>query len=141
MAGSCGWVSVSAETVSGLKAILGGLSLGRGIPFPRCRSILDEDRSDVVAPTREDQASGADGTVPRAGRRGGATPNPYRETPIDRSLTPKKTSGALYLSIGAFTQDRNCPPASHHRKRQSGKDLHNPRAGAGKARLQFLIEH
>ena len=32
-----------AETVSGLKAILGVLSLGRGIPFPRCRSILDED--------------------------------------------------------------------------------------------------
>ena len=45
MAGSCGRVSVSAETVSGLKAILGGLSLGRGIPFPRCRSILDEGRS------------------------------------------------------------------------------------------------
>ena len=45
MAGSCGWVSVSAETVSGLKAILGGLSLGRGIPFPRCRLILDEDWS------------------------------------------------------------------------------------------------
>ena len=38
-------VSVSAEIVSGLKAILGGLSLGRGIPFPRCRSILDEDWS------------------------------------------------------------------------------------------------
>ena len=36
MAGSCGCVSVSAETVSGLKAILGGLSLGRGIRFPRC---------------------------------------------------------------------------------------------------------
>jgi hypothetical protein len=46
MAGSCGCVSVSAETVSGLKAILGGLSLGRGIPFPRCRSILDEDWSE-----------------------------------------------------------------------------------------------
>ena len=45
MAGFCGCVSVSAETVSGLKAILGGLSLGRGIPFPRCRSILDEDLS------------------------------------------------------------------------------------------------
>ena len=44
--GLCGCVSVSAETVSGLKAILGGLSLGRGIPFPRCRSILDEDRSE-----------------------------------------------------------------------------------------------
>ena len=43
MAGSCGWVSVSAETVSGLKAILGGMSLGRGIPFPRCRLIWDED--------------------------------------------------------------------------------------------------
>src|SRR3954452_20173820 len=53
LAGICGCVSVSAETVSGLKAILGGLSLGRGIPFPRCRSILDEDWSDVV------RASGA----------------------------------------------------------------------------------
>ena len=31
--------------LSGLKAIFGGLSLGRGIPFPRCRLILDEDRS------------------------------------------------------------------------------------------------
>jgi hypothetical protein len=46
LAGSCGCVSVSAETVSGLKAILGGLSLGRGIPFPRCRLILDEDWSE-----------------------------------------------------------------------------------------------
>jgi hypothetical protein len=36
--GSCGCVSVSAETIPGLKAILGGLSLGGGIPFPRCRS-------------------------------------------------------------------------------------------------------
>ena len=43
LAGSCGCLSVSAETFSGVKAILGGLSLGRGIPFPRCRSILDED--------------------------------------------------------------------------------------------------
>src|SRR6478735_2138654 len=67
LARSCDWVSVSAETVSGLKAILGGLSLGRGIPFPRCRLILDEDWSHVVATTREDQASGADGTIPRAG--------------------------------------------------------------------------
>jgi hypothetical protein len=41
LAGSCGCVSVSAETVSGLKANLSGLSLGRGIPFPRCRSILE----------------------------------------------------------------------------------------------------
>ena len=39
LAGFCGCVSVSADTVSGLKAILGRLSLGRGIPFPRCRSI------------------------------------------------------------------------------------------------------
>jgi hypothetical protein len=46
LAGCCGCVSVSAETVSGLKAILGGLSLGRGIPFPRCRLILDEDWSE-----------------------------------------------------------------------------------------------
>jgi hypothetical protein len=45
LAGSCGCVLFSAETVSGLKAILGGLSLGRGIPFPRCRSILNEDWS------------------------------------------------------------------------------------------------
>jgi hypothetical protein len=37
--GPCGCVSVSAKTISGLKMILGGLSLGRGIPFPRCRSI------------------------------------------------------------------------------------------------------
>ena len=36
LAGFCGCVSVSAETVSGLNAILGGLSLGQGIPFPRC---------------------------------------------------------------------------------------------------------
>jgi hypothetical protein len=43
LAGSCGCLSVSAETFSGVKAILGGLALGRGIPFPRCRSILDED--------------------------------------------------------------------------------------------------
>ena len=49
MAGSCGCVSVSAETVSGLKAILGGLSLGRGIPFPRCRLILDKTGPNVVA--------------------------------------------------------------------------------------------
>ena len=34
LAGCCGCVSVSAETVSGLKAILGGLSLGQGILFP-----------------------------------------------------------------------------------------------------------
>jgi hypothetical protein len=41
LAGSCGCVSVSAETVSGLKAILGSLSLGRGIPFPRiCGPLL-----------------------------------------------------------------------------------------------------
>jgi hypothetical protein len=53
LAGSCGWVSVSAETVSGLKAILGGLSLGRGIPFPRCRLILVKTGPDVV------RASGA----------------------------------------------------------------------------------
>ena len=33
---------------SGLKAILGGLSLARGIPFPRCRSILDEDWSECT---------------------------------------------------------------------------------------------
>ena len=33
-AGFCGCVSVSAETVSGLNAILGVLSLGRGIRFP-----------------------------------------------------------------------------------------------------------
>jgi hypothetical protein len=52
LAGSCGWVSVSAETVSGLKAILGGLSLGRGIPFPRCRLILDEDWSGCGASFR-----------------------------------------------------------------------------------------
>jgi hypothetical protein len=39
LAGFCGCVSVSADTVSGLKAILGVLSLGGGIPFPRCRSI------------------------------------------------------------------------------------------------------
>jgi hypothetical protein len=31
--------------LSGLTAILGGLSLGRGIPFPRCRLLLDEDWS------------------------------------------------------------------------------------------------
>ena len=37
--GSYGCVSVSVETISGLKVILGGLSLGRGIPFPRCRLI------------------------------------------------------------------------------------------------------
>jgi hypothetical protein len=49
LAGCCGYVSVSAETVSGLKAILGGLSLGRGIPFPRCRLILDEAGPNVVA--------------------------------------------------------------------------------------------
>jgi hypothetical protein len=36
--GFCGCVSVSAETVSGLNAIFGVLSLGRGISFPRCRS-------------------------------------------------------------------------------------------------------
>ena len=46
LAGCCGYVSVSAETVFGLNAILGGLSLGRGIPFPRCRLILDEDWSE-----------------------------------------------------------------------------------------------
>ena len=40
LAGCCGCVSVSTETVSGLNLILGGLSLGRGIPFPRCRSIF-----------------------------------------------------------------------------------------------------
>jgi hypothetical protein len=49
LAGCCGYVSVSAETVSGLMAILGGLSLGRGIPFPRCRLILDEAGPNVVA--------------------------------------------------------------------------------------------
>jgi len=43
--GLCGCVSVSANTVFGLNAILGRLSPGRGIPFPRCRSILDEDWS------------------------------------------------------------------------------------------------
>ena len=43
--GLCGCVSVSAETFSGLEAILGYLSLRRGIPFPRCRLILDEDLS------------------------------------------------------------------------------------------------
>jgi hypothetical protein len=37
------------ETVSGLKAILGGLSLGRRIPFPRCRSILDKAKSVATA--------------------------------------------------------------------------------------------
>ena len=42
LAGFCGCVLVSAETVSGLNAILGVLSLGRGISFPRCRSILDK---------------------------------------------------------------------------------------------------
>jgi hypothetical protein len=66
MAGSCGWVSVSAETVSGLKAILGGLSLGRGIPFPRCRSILDE----------EDPANG--GNDARAGSSIGHEPSSVR---------------------------------------------------------------
>ena len=86
LAGSCGCVSVSAETVSGLKAILGGLSLGRGIPFPRCRLILDEDWSGCGGYTREDQASGADGTIPRAGRRGGQLPIPYAETSIDGRL-------------------------------------------------------
>ena len=42
LAGFCGCVWVSAETVSGLNAILGVVSLGRGISFPRCRSILDK---------------------------------------------------------------------------------------------------
>jgi hypothetical protein len=37
LVGFCGCVSVSADAVSGLNAILGGLSLGRGISFPRCR--------------------------------------------------------------------------------------------------------
>ena len=37
LAGIRGCVSVSADTVSGLNAILRGLSLCRGIPFPRCR--------------------------------------------------------------------------------------------------------
>jgi hypothetical protein len=37
LAGFCGCVPVSADTVSGLNAILRGLSLCRGIPFPRCR--------------------------------------------------------------------------------------------------------
>jgi hypothetical protein len=45
-----GCVSVSADTVSGLKAILGRLSLGRGIPFPRCRSIW---------PAQSDHGAGA----------------------------------------------------------------------------------
>jgi hypothetical protein len=34
LARCCGCVSVSAETVSGLKAILGGLSLGQGNLLP-----------------------------------------------------------------------------------------------------------
>ena len=42
LAGFSGCVWVSAETVSGLNAILGVVSLGRGISFPRCGSILDK---------------------------------------------------------------------------------------------------
>ena len=60
--------SVSAETVSGLNASLDRLSLGRGIPFPRCRgavvlgipfpqcrSILNEAWSNVVRGDRVDE--------------------------------------------------------------------------------------
>jgi hypothetical protein len=38
LVGICVGGSFSAETLSGLKANLPGLSLGREIPFPRCRS-------------------------------------------------------------------------------------------------------
>ena len=38
LVGIWGGGSFSAETLSGLKANLPGLSLGREIPFPRCRS-------------------------------------------------------------------------------------------------------
>ena len=41
LAGFCGCVSVWTETVSDLNLVLDGLSLGRGIPFPRCRSIFE----------------------------------------------------------------------------------------------------
>ena len=56
MAGSCGWVSVSAETVSGLKAILGGLSLGRGIPFPDADRFWMK-RTPQMAETMQEQAA------------------------------------------------------------------------------------
>jgi hypothetical protein len=136
MAGSCGCVSVSAETVSGLKAILGGLSLGRGIPFPRCRSILDEDWSDVVATTREDQASGADGTIPRAGRRGGATPNPYRRRPSIAALPPRKRAALPIFHRRVPRIAIASPPAtSETPERERFAQIPNPRAGASKARL------
>jgi hypothetical protein len=39
-------------------------------------------------------------------------------------VPPQENERRSLSFIGAFTQDRNCQPASHHRKRQSGKDLH-----------------
>ena len=66
------------ETVSGLKAILGVLSLGRGIPFPgngdRARQRLG---SNVAVTPKEVRASGAGETIQRAGRRG--EPLPFHE--------------------------------------------------------------
>src|SRR3981189_2620604 len=86
LARSCGCVSVSAETFSGLKAILGGLSLGRGIPFPRCRSILDEDWSECGwlphGKTKNLALTGPfRGQVAEAGH-----PQSVSKTPIDGSL-------------------------------------------------------
>jgi hypothetical protein len=59
LAGFYGYVSVSADTVSGPNAILGGLSLGRGIPFPRCR--MSSGKADVLL-------AAVDPDLPRKGR-------------------------------------------------------------------------
>jgi hypothetical protein len=44
LAGSCGCAFGVRGARSGLKAILGGLSLGRGISFPQCSLILGRAR-------------------------------------------------------------------------------------------------